>query len=140
MTAFTPWTALGGGLLIGLAAVLLLLLTGRIAGVSGIAAGLLTNADRAWRLLFLVGLVAGAAGFVALGGPHATPRQGTSVPLLVVAGLLTGYGTSLAGGCTSGHGVCGLARLSLRSLVAVAVFLGTAIVTVYVWRHLLGQA
>lgn len=140
MTSFTPWTALGGGLLIGLAAVLLLLLTGRIAGISGIAAGLLSGADRLWRLLFLVGLMAGAAVLVALGGAQAAPRQGTSVPLLIVAGLVTGYGTALAGGCTSGHGVCGLARLSRRSLVAVPVFLGTAIVTVFVWRHLLGQA
>ncbi len=140
MTSFTPWTALGGGLLIGLAAVLLMALNGRIAGVSGIAAGLINRPDRGWRLLFVAGLVLGAAVFAALGGPVPQPRQTLNVPLLLVAGLAVGYGTSMAGGCTSGHGVCGLARLSLRSLAAVMVFLGTGIATVFVMRHLLGVA
>jgi uncharacterized protein len=134
MTSFTPIPAALGGALIGLAAVLLLWLTGRIAGISGIAGGLLKG-DRAWRAAFLVGLVAGAAGLAWLGGPVAAPREGMSPLLLVAAGLLTGYGTSLAHGCTSGHGVCGLARLSLRSLVAVVVFLGSAIAMVALLRH-----
>jgi hypothetical protein len=144
MTTFTPLSALAGGLLIGSAAVLLLGLTGRIAGVSGIAAGLVWREPqaaprgRAWRLLFLIGLIVGAGGYVALGGAQAAPRQGYPAVLLVLSGLLVGYGTALAGGCTSGHGVCGLARLSVRSLVAVAVFLAVAFATTAVTRHLLG--
>ncbi len=137
MTEFTPLTAALGGLLIGSAAVLLLWLDGRIAGVSGIAARTL-SADRAWPLAFLVGLAAGAALAVALGAPLAPARHGTPVWLLVIAGLLVGYGTSLAHGCTSGHGVCGLARLSPRSLAAVAVFLTVGMLTVAVLRHGLG--
>ena len=146
MTSFTPASALAGGLLIGLAAVLLMLLNGRIAGVSGIAAGLVWPDRDAppgsglWRALFLLGLVAGAGGCAALGFPMAPPRLGFPPLLLVIAGLLVGYGTALAGGCTSGHGVCGLARLSPRSFVATGVFLGVAIVTTFVTRHLLGVA
>lgn len=140
MTTFTPGAALIGGLFIGLAAVLLLLLNGRIAGVSGIAAGLLAP-DRPdsvpWRVLFLFGLALGAAGHAAFGSSPA-PRTGFPPALLVASGLLVGYGTALAGGCTSGHGVCGLARLSLRSLAAVALFLTVAMATTYVSRHLLG--
>ena len=146
MTSFTPISALAGGLLIGLAAVLLMLLDGRIAGVSGIAAGLVwpergaPSGSGLWRALFLLGLVAGAGGYAALGFPMAPPRTGFPPLLLVIAGLLVGYGTALAGGCTSGHGVCGLARLSPRSFVATGVFLGVAIVTTFVTRHLLGLA
>jgi hypothetical protein len=141
MTTFTPASALAGGALIGLSAVLLLALNGRIAGVSGVAGGLAFSAagDRAWRVLFLVGLGIGAA-LVALLGVHPAPRAGFPATALVAAGLLVGYGTSLAGGCTSGHGVCGLARLSVRSLVAVGVFLGTALVTTFVVRHVLHAA
>jgi uncharacterized membrane protein YedE/YeeE len=141
MTEFTPLHALIGGLLIGSSATLLLWLNGRIAGVTGMLTGLLTkpSASQAWRLLFLVGLVAGTAAYGLWGA--ATPvRQGFPVWLLVVAGLLTGYGTALANGCTSGHGVCGLARFSLRSLVATATFLGMAIATTFVVRHLMGLA
>lgn len=138
MTAFTPWTALAGGLLIGLAAVLLLALNGRVAGVSGVAAGALTGPDRSWRLLFLAGLPLGAGLYAVLGGPVAAPRQGFGTPLLVLAGLLVGYGTTWAGGCTSGHGVCGLGRLSLRSLVAVLCFLLTGVATAVLVRHGLG--
>jgi uncharacterized protein len=139
MTHFLP--ALAGGLLIGLAAVLLLLFNGRIAGVSGIAGGLLApevNGTRLWRVLFLLWLVLGAWGAVALGAPHAPPRQGFPIPLLVIAGLITGYGTSMAGGCTSGHGVCGLARLSKRSLAATCTFVGVAMFTTFVVRHVWG--
>ncbi len=141
MTAFTPLNALLGGLLIGTAAVLLLWLNGRIAGVTGMITGLLVkpSASQTWRLLFLLGLIGGAA-LYAHGGAATPLRQGFPLPLLVLAGLLTGYGTAQANGCTSGHGVCGLARLSLRSLAATATFLGVAVLTTYLVRHLLGLA
>jgi uncharacterized membrane protein YedE/YeeE len=140
MTEFTPYTALLGGLLIGLAASLLLWLNGRIAGISSVLGRLLLwrTGDRTWRALFLLGLLLGAGAWAALGATPPAPRSGVPLPLLLAAGLLTGYGTALANGCTSGHGVCGLARLSLRSLVATATFLGVAIVTTYVARHLGG--
>jgi uncharacterized membrane protein YedE/YeeE len=142
MTAFTPWSALAGGMLIGLAAVLLLWLNGRVAGISGIAGGLwfAVRGERIWRVLFLGGLIAGTALWALLAPAAPRPRSGFPVSLLVLAGLLTGYGTSMSGGCTSGHGVCGLARLSVRSLVATALFLVTGIATVYVVRHLLHAA
>ena len=131
MSNFTPYSALIGGALIGLAAVLLLAFNGRIAGVSGIAGGLVTHGagPRAWRALFLLGLIVGAGACVALGVNHAAPRTGFPVWALVIAGLLTGYGTSMAGGCTSGHGVCGLSRLSPRSLVATILFMAAGFAT-----------
>jgi uncharacterized membrane protein YedE/YeeE len=138
---FTPLSALVGGALIGLAASALYAATGRIAGVSGIAGGLLRAGgyDRAWRVLFLAGLVvgAGATGIVA-----GTPvlRINASWPVLVIAGLLVGYGTQLSRGCTSGHGVCGIARFSPRSIAATAVFMVAAAVTVFIVRHVLGAA
>ena len=136
MTNFTPWAALAGGALIGLAAVLLAWLGGRIAGVSGIAGGLWFSAtgDRVWRVLFVVGLVAGTGVWVALHGGAPVPRPTFSPGWLVLAGLVVGYGASLSGGCTSGHGVCGVARLSPRSLVATSVFLVVAIATTWVAR------
>jgi uncharacterized membrane protein YedE/YeeE len=139
MTPFTPFAALAGGVLIGLAAVLLMWLDGRIAGVSGIAGGLWFSVagERAWRLLFVAGLILGAWGAPALGVPHPAPRSGFPPVLLVLAGLLVGYGTSLGSGCTSGHGVCGIARLSRRSFVATSVFLATTFVTTFVVRHVL---
>lgn len=137
MTNFTPATALIGGALIGAASVLLWALNGRIAGVSGIAAGLVSGSGsgRGWRLLFLVGLVLGAGLWVHGVGavPAARPQFPTAA--VVVAGLLVGYGTALAGGCTSGHGVCGLARGAWRSLVATAVFLAVALATTAFVRH-----
>jgi uncharacterized membrane protein YedE/YeeE len=135
-------SAAAGGALIGLAAALLLWLNGRIAGVSGVAGGLWFSAagERAWRTLFLIGLIVGAGVWLAWTGLAPTPRPGFPAALLVLAGLLVGYGTSLGGGCTSGHGVCGLARFSLRSLVATTVFLGVAIVTTFVVRHLMHLA
>lgn len=140
MSSFTPWSALAGGALIGLAAVLLLWCNGRIAGISGIAGGLwfAPHGERAWRWLFLVGLALGAGAWALLAPAAPPPRQGFPLSLLLLAGLLVGYGTSLGGGCTSGHGVCGLARLSPRSLVATAVFMASAAATTYVVRHLLG--
>jgi uncharacterized protein len=144
MTGFTPGSAAAGGALIGLAAVLLWWLNGRIAGVSGVAGGAMAtgapSGGRAWRLLFLLGLVLGTAAWFGLSGQVPAVRTGLHPGLLVAAGLLVGYGTTMAGGCTSGHGVCGLGRLSLRSLVAVAVFLSVAIVTTGISRHWLGWA
>ena len=140
MTNFTPVSALVGGLLIGLSTSLLLWLNGRIAGISGVLGGLLWpgSGDRAWRWLFLAGLVLGGGGNYLVTGTTAPVRLGFPVPLLQLAGFLTGFGTARANGCTSGHGVCGLARLSLRSLVATATFLSVAIATTYVVRHVVG--
>jgi uncharacterized membrane protein YedE/YeeE len=142
MTAFTPLHALLGGLLIGSSAVLLLWLNGRIAGVTGMLTGLLARpaASPLWRLLFLLGLVGGCALYGLLAAEATPQRQGFPVPLLIAAGLLTGYGTAQANGCTSGHGVCGLARLSLRSLAATATFLGVAMLTTFTVHHLFGLA
>ncbi|WP_269790423.1 YeeE/YedE family protein [Stenotrophomonas sp. Iso1] len=130
-------SALAGGVLIGMAATLLLWLTGRIAGISGILAGVVMprSGEVAWRVAFLLGLVgAGAAWMWWVPGAYA-PRQGFPPLLLVIAGLLVGFGTRMGNGCTSGHGVCGLGRLSPRSLVAVLTFMVTAIVTTYLVRH-----
>jgi uncharacterized membrane protein YedE/YeeE len=142
MTNFTPVSALAGGALIGLAAVLLLWLNGRIAGISGIAGRLwfAPRGDRAWRWLFLLGLLLGAGLWALLSPTPLQPRRGFPVSLLLLAGLLVGYGTSMAGGCTSGHGVCGIARLSARSLAATGVFMLTAIAATYVVRHWLALA
>ncbi len=127
-----------GGMLIGLATVLLLALNGRIAGVSGILSGAVTapdRFDRSWRLLFILGLMAGAALYRVFSG--ALPVQiEAGTPTLVVAGLLVGFGTRLGSGCTSGHGVCGLARLSPRSLAATITFMLFGMLTVYLTRHL----
>ncbi|MSP17262.1 MAG: YeeE/YedE family protein [Myxococcales bacterium] len=130
-----------GGGLIGLAAAGLWLLHGRIAGVSGIAGGLTTprTGDVGWRVLFLVGLVAGGRGMV-LVDPLAFGVVPLSLGGVGAAGLLVGVGVALSGGCTSGHGVCGLGRLSLRSLVAVMTFMLTGAATVYVVRHIVGGA
>jgi len=136
---FTPWHALAGGVLIGLAAALFVLLNGRIAGISGIVGGLLhpRRGDIAWRLAFLAGLIAAPLCGALLGawpGMHIDAGYGT----LVAAGLLVGVGTRYGAGCTSGHGVCGLSRLSMRSLVATLCFMAAGFATVYVLRHLLG--
>ena len=138
---FTPLSALAGGALIGLAASALYLATGRIAGVSGIAGGLLRagGADAVWRLLFLAGLVLGA-GVTGLVAGTPVLRIAASWPVLVVAGLLVGYGTQLGRGCTSGHGVCGIARFSARSIAATAVFMVAAGLTVFIVRHVVGAA
>jgi len=125
---------LAGGLLIGLSAVLLFGLLGRIAGISGILGGLMAagaSADRAWRLCFLAGLLAAGA----LVAPEPVLTDGTTTPLLIVAGLLVGFGTRMSSGCTSGHGVCGLGRLSPRSLVAVLTFMAAGFITVFLLRH-----
>ena len=129
---------LAGGLLIGLASVLLLAGSGRIAGISGILGGIYgrwTDAERRWRVIFLLGLVAGA-GLVALLQGGLNVRLQAEGWTLAAAGLLVGFGTRLGGGCTSGHGVCGLARRSRRSFVATLVFIGIAMLTVFILRHL----
>lgn len=137
MTEFTPVSALVGGMMIGLAAAGLLMLHGRIAGISGILGSALTSHDeRPWRLAFLVGLPLGALGASSALGGSAVQVAGTPM-LLIVAGLFVGVGTQLGSGCTSGHGVCGLARLSSRSLVATATFIGVAALVVFV-RRLVG--
>jgi uncharacterized protein len=136
MENFTPLTALAGGLLIGAASVWLLAANGRIAGVSGILHGLFAQppGERPWRVAFLVGLI--AAGFVwRLFSPAAPAEAGLAA--MALAGALVGFGTRVGGGCTSGHGVCGLGRFSLRSLVAVITFMLCGMATTYVMRHVL---
>lgn len=140
MANFTPVSGLIGGAMIGLAVAILLHGTGRIAGISGILGGFLRPgaADMWWRLVFLLGLVAGAAAVgLALPSAQAITLQ-ASWPVLVASGLLVGFGTRLGQGCTSGHGVCGLARLSRRSIVATAVFFAIAAATVFITRHMIG--
>jgi uncharacterized membrane protein YedE/YeeE len=135
----TYWLiALAGGVLIGLAATLLLWLNGRAAGVSGILNGVIfpKREDIAWRAAFLVGLITAGGLYMALVPGASLPRTDYSRVALIVAGLLVGFGTRMGNGCTSGHGVCGLGRLSLRSLVAVLTFMTTAIMTTFVIRHL----
>ena len=136
---FTPWSALAGGALIGLAAAMFVLLNGRIAGISGVIGGLVkpVKGDVAWRAAFVLGLV-GAPWVYALFAVLPRPRIDASLGALVVAGLLVGVGTRYGSGCTSGHGVCGLARLSPRSLVATVAFMGAGFATVFVARHWLG--
>ncbi len=136
---FTPLTALAGGLLIGLAAALLVLMTGRIAGISGVLGGVLTaqRGDLGWRAAFVLGLV-GAPLVYALFATVPEPQIDAGDGLLIAAGLLVGIGTRYGAGCTSGHGVCGISRGSPRSLVATATFMSVGIATVFVTRHLLG--
>ncbi len=133
-------TPLAGGALIGLSAVLLMALNGRIAGISGIVGGLLPPAaegDRAWRVAFVVGLVAGPLVATALLGRPTIGAPVPSLAVLVAGGLLVGAGTALGSGCTSGHGVCGMARLSPRSIVATLTFMAAGALVVFVTRHLI---
>ena len=136
-SSFTPWSALAGGALIGLAATLLILTTGRIAGISGIVGGLLrpSSNDKDWRLAFVAGLLA-APIIWRLAADLPDTIINASVPILVAAGFIVGISTRYGSGCTSGHGVCGLARLSPRSLAATLAFMATGFITVYVIRHL----
>jgi uncharacterized membrane protein YedE/YeeE len=140
MEHFSPFASLAGGILIGSAAALLWAGSGRIAGISGIVGGIAEAfpADAAWRIAFLLGLVAAPLCYALLHGP--VPQSIQAPPAaLMVAGLLVGFGTRLGNGCTSGHGVCGIARLSPRSLAATALFMATAAIVVFVLRHLLGN-
>jgi uncharacterized membrane protein YedE/YeeE len=140
MTEFTPVASVFGGTLIGLAAVLLMALHGRIAGMTGILSGLIppTVPDWNWRLAFLAGAVAAPALIVGLGG-YAIPFQSeVPTPWLVIGGLIVGVGVHFGAGCPSGHGVCGIARLSRRSIAATCVFMASTTATVFVVRHVLG--
>ncbi len=137
---FTPWASLAGGILIGLATALLLLANGRVAGISGILGGLLrpSRGDIAWRVTFILGLFVAPLAWLTMGAMP--PAQIDHSPaLLAVGGLLVGIGTRFGSGCTSGHGVCGVARLSPRSLLATACFLAAGFVTVFIVRHVLGR-
>jgi uncharacterized protein len=140
MANFTPISAAIGGALIGLAAVLLMLFTGRIAGIAGITGGLFSpkTDDRLWRLAFLVGLIAAPLVAARLGHAVPMPQMPGSMITIAVAGLLVGFGTRLGNGCTSGHGICGIARLSPRSIAATGVFMIAAIVVVALTRHVFG--
>ncbi len=140
MTEISPWMALLGGGLIGLGSWLLLAMNGRIAGISGIVGGLLAPqaGEVAWRVLFIAGLIGGVALHHFLVAPEGSITLAAGWPLVIVAGLLVGIGTRMGGGCTSGHGICGISRLSVRSIVATCVFVGVAAATVLVVRHAVG--
>lgn len=137
--SFTPWAALSGGLLIGAATAMLVLLNGRIAGISGILGGLVNPAkgEIAWRAAFVIGLLLAPTAYL-LFATLPQPQISASWPTLLVAGLLVGIGTRYGSGCTSGHGVSGLSRLSPRALAATMTFMGAGFVTVFILRHLLG--
>lgn len=138
ITEFTPWSGLAGGLMIGLAAALLLFMVGRIAGISSIAAGLMSSdlKESAWRLVFLLGLILGALLYsIAAKRPLQVDIQ-SGLPIMFAGGFLVGFGTRLGSGCTAGHGICGISRLSARSVTATAVFFVTGIATVYIVRHI----
>jgi uncharacterized membrane protein YedE/YeeE len=139
MHNFTPISALLGGALIGIASTWLLAANGRIAGVSGIVHGVFSPPEIEWRVSFVLGLLLAGLAWQALAGPIAL-REGFPGGWAAAAGLAVGFGTRLGGGCTSGHGVCGLGRMSARSLVAVLVFMGTGMLAAYVTRHILGVA
>lgn len=136
---FTPWSSLAGGVLIGLATAMFLLLNGRIAGISGILGGLLrpTKGDVGWRIAFVAGLTFSPIAF-SVAAPLPAVQIDADAASLIMAGLLVGIGTRYGSGCTSGHGVCGLSRLSPRSMVATALFMLAGFVTVFITRHLIG--
>lgn len=138
ITPFTPFASLAGGILIGLSAVLVMALFGRIAGISGITTGAVPGRrdDWSWRLAFVAGLVAAPLLILTVTGEPVAQTVSANLPAMAIAGLLVGFGTVTGSGCTSGHGVCGLARLSSRSLVSVVTFMAFAAATVFVLRHL----
>jgi uncharacterized protein len=137
--AFTPWAGAAGGAVIGIATAMFVLINGRIAGISGVVGGLLkpVRGDISWRVAFVAGLI-GAPLLYPLLMELPTPRIDAGYGALAVAGLLVGVGTRYGSGCTSGHGVCGLSRFSLRSLIATATFMAAGFVTVFVLRHVIG--
>lgn len=141
MTEFTPWASLFGGALIGLSAVLLMLVLGRIMGATGILSGLLAPAsgsDFAWRAALLAGMVTGPLAYLALNGAMPDLTVPVTKPALIIGGFIVGVGVTYGSGCTSGHGVCGLARLSPRSIAATGMFMLTTGLTVYIIRHVFG--
>lgn len=140
-TAFTPWASLAGGVLIGLAATLLMLFLGRVMGATGVLAGLIspaTTSEFVWRAVLLLGMVSGPVVVMGVTGEAPVVQVPVSTPMLLIGGAIVGVGATLGSGCTSGHGVCGVARLSRRSIVATATFMATALATVYVVRHMVG--
>jgi len=141
MKNFTPYSALFGGILIGLETSLFMLLNGRIAGISGLLKGLLsqstTGVDKSWRAAFIIGLVLSGLFYQTFVPLQGSAIENTPPIILIIGGLLVGFGTAMGSGCTSGHGVCGLSRFSLRSLVATVIFLSSGMATVYVLRHLI---
>jgi uncharacterized membrane protein YedE/YeeE len=140
-TAFTPWVSLAGGVLIGIASILLMLFSGRIMGATGILAGLFQPAsgkDFAWRAALLAGMVTGPAVVWLLSGEMPAVEVPISTAALVIGGLIVGVGVTYGSGCTSGHGVCGMARLSPRSIVATLTFMAFTFVTVFLVRHVFG--
>lgn len=140
LAAFTPYSSFAGGLMIGLAAALLILLNGRIAGISGIVGGVLRPqaGETAWRVAFIAGLVLAPVGW-ALFATLPAIQIDAGYPLLIIAGLLVGFSTRYGSGCTSGHGVCGLSRLSPRSLVATLAFMASGFAAVFLIRHVFGS-
>lgn len=140
-TAFTPWASLGGGVLIGVASTLLMLLLGRVMGATGILAGLLQPASRddfAWRAALLAGMVSGPAAVWLVSGQMPAVQVPMSTPMLLIGGMIVGVGVTFGAGCTSGHGVSGMARLSPRSIVATVTFMVFTFATVFVVRHVIG--
>ncbi len=134
------YTVIPGGLLIGLAALLLFAFNGRIAGICGIVSSLLMQKtqDTAWRWLFLGGLIMGSLIYHLISGTPFPAPPNNSMPVLIIAGLLVGYGTTMSNGCTSGHGICGIARLSTRSITATLTFMLAAILSLFVFKHIFG--
>lgn len=142
-TEFTPFASLGGGILIGIASVLLMANFGRVMGATGILAGFLIPSGRgdwAWRASLLAGMVSAPAIYWIVSGQAVVVQVPVSTTAMIIGGLIVGVGVTFGGGCTSGHGVCGMARLSVRSIVATIVFMITAVVTVYITRHVIGGA
>ncbi len=129
-----PWISLIGGVLVGISALLLMLFNGKTAGISGMINGAIAKqqSDRAWRIVFLLAMVAGGAFATRLLGGDIPQQYDTSLPVIIIAALLVGAGTRIGNGCTSGHGICGIGRLSVRSIVATIVFMVTAVVTVFI--------
>ncbi|EOX4965295.1 MULTISPECIES: YeeE/YedE family protein [Vibrio] len=125
-----PWMSLLGGVMVGATAVILMLFTGKTAGISGILNGAIENTDRAWRIVFLIAMVLGGVFAVYVLGGHVPDQYSGSLILVIVAGLLVGVGTRIGNGCTSGHGICGIGRFSIRSVVATCTFMATAMLTV----------
>ncbi len=136
---FTPWHSLFGGILIGIATALLLLINGKIAGISGILGGLLRwpSGDTQWRILFLLGMLLAPCLYRLFQQPL-TINISANWLTLIIAGILVGFGTQYSGGCTSGHGICGISRLSIRSFTATLIFIFAGILTVYITRHMMG--
>ncbi len=140
-TAFTPWASLSGGVLIGVASTLLMLFLGRIMGATGVLAGLFQPAskdDFAWRAALLLGMVTGPIVVLAVTGQMPAVQVPMSTTALIIGGLIVGFGVTLGSGCTSGHGVCGMARLSPRSIVATLTFMVFTFATVFITRHVIG--